>query len=72
MNGSRHKYKSLSWVYANRLEEQLRSEVEALLKKAEEADGVEPVAEMKVGEEVALRQAHLQHTESTVESISTH
>jgi transposase len=57
-NASKHK--SLSWAYANRLEEQLRAEVDALLKKAEEAGDVEPVAGMKVGEEVALRQAHLQ------------
>lgn len=57
-NASKHK--ALSWAYANRLEEQLQAEVDALLKKAEEADGVEPVAGMNVGEEVALRQAHLQ------------
>jgi hypothetical protein len=45
------------------LEEQrsgVRAIVAALLKKAEEADGMEPVAGMKVGEEVALRQACLQ------------
>lgn len=54
------KHKALSWAHANQLEEHLRAEVEELLKKAEEADGMEPVAGMKVGEEVALRQAHLQ------------
>ena len=57
-NASKHK--ALSWAYANRLEEQLRAEVDALLKKAEEADDAEPVAGMKVGVEVALRQSHLQ------------
>jgi len=57
-NASKHK--ALSWAYANRLEEQLRAEVDALLKKAVEAGDAEPVAGMKVGEEVALRQAHLQ------------
>jgi hypothetical protein len=57
-NASKHK--ALSWRYANRLEEQLRVEVDALLKKAEEAGYAEPVAGMKVGEEVALRQAQLQ------------
>ena len=57
-NASKHK--SLSWKYANRLEEQLRAEVEALLKKAEEAEGQEPVQGMKVGDEVALRQGKLQ------------
>src|SRR5665811_2506889 len=54
------KHKALSWAYANRLEAQLRTEVDALLKKAEEADNSEPVAGMKVGVEVALRQSHLQ------------
>ena len=62
-NASKHK--ALSWAYANRLEEQLRVEVDALLKKAEEADYAEPVAGMKVGEEVALRQAQLQQIGET-------
>jgi transposase len=58
-NASKHK--ALSWAYANRLEEQLRAEVDALLKQAEEAGDEEPVPGMKVGEEVILRQARLQH-----------
>ena len=57
-NASKHQ--ALSWGYANRLEEQLRAEVQELLRKAEEAGDQEPVAGMKVGEEVALRQARLQ------------
>ena len=57
-NASKHK--ALSWAYANRLEAQLLAEVDALLKKAVEAGDAEPVPGMKVGEEVALRQAHLQ------------
>ena len=57
-NASKHK--AMSWGYANRLEEQLRAEVKELLKAAEEAGDQEPVAGMKVGEEVAIRQARLE------------
>lgn len=53
-NASKHK--TLSWGYANRLEEQLRAEVDELLKKADEADDVEPVAGMKAGVGFILRQ----------------
>jgi len=56
-NASKHK--ALSWGYANRLEGQLREEVDELLKKAGAAGDQEPVAGMEVGDEVALRQARL-------------
>ena len=38
----------------------MRAEVEALLKKAEEAEDTESVPGMKVGEEIARRQVTLQ------------
>jgi hypothetical protein len=41
------------------LEVQLRAEVEALLRKAEEAGNAEPVVGMKVAEEVRLRHERL-------------
>jgi hypothetical protein len=53
------KPKAMSWDYANRLEEQLQVEVEALLKQAE-AGNTEPVPGLQVADEVALRQARLQ------------
>lgn len=56
-NASKHK--AMSWDYANRLEEQLRAEVEALLQQAE-AGNTEPVPGLKVADEVALRQGRLQ------------
>ena len=56
-NASKHK--AMSWDYANRLEEQLRAEVEALLQQAE-AGNTEPLPGLKVADEVALRQAQLQ------------
>ena len=56
-NASKHK--AMSWDYANRLEEQLQAEVEALLQQAE-AGNTEPLPGLKVADEVALRQARLQ------------
>jgi transposase len=56
-NASKHK--AMSWDYANRLEEQLRAEVDALLQQAE-AGNTAPVPGLKVADEVALRQARLQ------------
>lgn len=56
-NASKHK--AMSWDYANRLEDQLRAEVEALLQQAE-AGNTEPVPGLKVADEVALRHARLQ------------
>jgi transposase len=53
------KHKAMSWDYAKRLEVQLRAEVEALLRKAEEAGNAEPVVGMKVAEEVRLRHERL-------------
>jgi transposase len=53
------KHKAMSWDYANRLEVQLGAEVAGLLRKAEEAGNAEPVAGMKVAEEVRLRHERL-------------
>jgi hypothetical protein len=49
----------MSWDYANRLEDQLRAEMDALLHQAE-AGNPEPVAGLTVADEVALRQARWQ------------
>jgi transposase len=56
-NASKHK--AMSWDYANRLEDQLHAEVEALVQQAE-AGNTEPVPGLKVADEVALRQARWQ------------
>lgn len=61
-NASKHK--ALSWGYANRLEEQLRAEVEELLKKAEGTSDAEPVVGMNVGVEIAIRQETLAQIEA--------
>ena len=49
-NASKHK--AMSWNYANKLEQQLREEVAALLARAEQADEVEPDAGLDIPEGV--------------------
>jgi transposase len=63
-NASKHK--ALSWDYANKLEEQLRLEVDALLQRAVEG---EAVPGMKIDEEVARRQARLQQIAGAKEEL---
>lgn len=55
-NASKHK--AMSWGYANKLEEQLRREVQALLRRAEQADG-EDEPEMDIPDELARREDRL-------------
>ncbi|MFQ5758014.1 MAG: IS1182 family transposase [Acidiferrobacterales bacterium] len=55
-NASKHK--ALSWGYANQLEEQLRREVEWLLKQAEQADA-EDQPELDIPDELARREDRL-------------
>jgi hypothetical protein len=54
IHANANKHKSLSWDYANKLEEQLRLEVEALLRRAEAGEAA-AVPGMKIDEEVARR-----------------
>jgi transposase len=55
-NASKHK--ALSWGYANQLEEQLRREVQELLRLAEQADA-EEVLEIDIPDELARREDRL-------------
>jgi transposase len=55
-NASKHK--AMSWGYANKLEEQLRREVEELLRRAEEADA-EDEMELDIPDELARREDRL-------------
>jgi transposase len=55
-NASKHK--AMSWGYANRLEEQLRREVQELLRQAEQADA-EDEAEIDIPDELARREDRL-------------
>jgi transposase len=57
-NASKHH--ALSWEHACRLEEQLKGEVEALLRMAEEADRVSVPDGMNVPEELARRKDRLE------------
>ena len=53
------KHKALSWDYANRLETQLRQEVEALMRLAEEADQGSNPEGMDIPEELKRREQRL-------------
>lgn len=55
-NASKHK--AMSWGYANKLEEQLRHEVQELLRRAEQADA-EDEPEMDIPDELARREDRL-------------
>jgi hypothetical protein len=55
-NASKHK--AMSWGYANKLEEQLRREVQELLRRAEEADA-EDEMELDIPDELARREDRL-------------
>ena len=56
-NASKHH--ALSWDHANKLEEQLRTEVDELIRLAEQADSEEIPEGMDVPEELRLRQDRL-------------
>lgn len=56
-NASKHK--AMSWGYAERLEKQLRGEVEELLKRAEQADAGE-ATEVDIPEELSRREKRLE------------
>jgi len=66
-NASKHK--ALSWKYANRLEEQLKGEVEELLRLAEEADQSSLPEEMDIPEELERREKRLAAIERAKEEI---
>ena len=56
-NASKHK--ALSWEHANKLEVQLKAEVEELMRRAEEADSSSLAEELDIPEELKRREARL-------------
>jgi transposase len=66
-NASKHK--ALSWAHANKLEEQLNTEVEELLRKAEDADNTPLPEEMDVPAELARRKQRLSTIAQAKEKI---
>ena len=67
-NASKHK--ALSWEYANKLEEQLKGEVEELMRLAEEADQCSLPEEMNIPEELKRREerlAAIEHAKKEIE-----
>ena len=65
-NASKHK--AMSWGYANKLEEQLRREVQALLRRAERADA-EDEPEVDIPDELARREDRLAAIKKAKEEI---
>ena len=65
-NASKHK--AMSWEYANKLEEQLRNEVQELLKQTEKAD-LEDRPEIDIPEELARRENRLVAIKKAREAI---
>ena len=65
-NASKHK--AMSWGYANKLEEQLRREVQALLRQAELADA-EDEPEVDIPDELARREDRLAAIKKAKEEI---
>lgn len=66
-NASKHK--ALSWEYANRLEEQLKAEVEELIRLAEEADQRALPEGMVIPEELKRREERLAAIEQAKQEI---
>jgi len=66
-NASKHK--ALSWQHACRLQEQIRAEVEALIRKAQEADHENLPDGMSIPEELARRKERLQSIAKAKEEI---
>lgn len=66
-NASKHK--ALSWDYANKLEEQLKEEVNALMQLAEEADQSVLPEEMDIPEELKRREERLAAIEEARKTI---
>ena len=65
-NASKHK--AMSWKYANKLEAQLRKEIEMLLKKAEEASN-EVVNDIDIPDEIKRRETRLEKIAEAKETI---
>jgi transposase len=66
-NASQHK--ALSWEYANQLEQQLKAEVEELMRLAEEADQKALPEEMAIPEELKRREERLVAIEQAKQEI---
>ncbi len=65
-NASKHK--AISWGYANKLDEQLKQEVQTLLKRAEQADA-EDEPEIDIPDELARRETRLAEIEKAKAEI---
>ncbi len=66
-NASKHK--AMSWGYAQRLEKQLRREIESLMRKGEHADVAEAQESIDIPEEIRLRARRMAKIEEAKRAI---
>lgn len=66
-NASKHN--ALSWAYAEKIEKQLKSEIEQLMKKAKETDEADEDTGMSIPKELAIRKERLKKIEEAKEKI---
>ncbi|MGH9338228.1 MAG: transposase, partial [Acidobacteriota bacterium] len=67
-NASKHS--ALSWGHIEKIEEQLRQEVEELMRLAEEADGAEEASQVDIPAELARREERLKRLEEAKQKIA--
>ena len=63
MKANASKHSALSWAYANKLEKQLKLEIEHLMKKAQETDEADEDTGMSIPEELTIRKERLKKIE---------
>jgi len=66
-NASKHK--ALSWAHANKLEAQLKAEVESLMKQAESTDNAVDDRGMNIPQEIAIREDRLKAIDNAKQKI---
>jgi transposase len=69
MRANASKHKAMSWGYAQRLEKQMRREIEALMRKGEQADATEDQEAIDIPEEIRLREKRLAKIEEAKRAI---
>jgi transposase len=69
MRANASKHKAMSWGYAQRLEKQLRREIETLMRKGEQADVTEAQESIDIPEEIRLREKRLAKIEEAKRAI---
>jgi transposase len=70
MKANASKHSALSWGHAEKLEKQLKSEIDSLMKKAQEVDDIDEDTGMSIPEELSIRKNRLQKIEEAKRKIN--